>query len=27
VIDTERVGEGENARNVSTIEIKVGRKQ
>ncbi len=27
VIDTEQVGEGENARNVSTIEIKVGRKQ
>mgnify|MGYP000467321545 CR=1 FL=1 len=26
VIDTEQVGEGENARNVSTIEIKVGRK-
>lgn len=26
VIDTEQVGTGENVRNVSTIEIKVGRK-
>ena len=27
VIDTEQVGTGEDVRNVSTIEIKVGRKQ
>ena len=26
IIDTERVGEGEDARNVSTIEIVVGKK-
>lgn len=26
-IDTERLGEGEDIRNVSTIEIKVGKKE